>query len=252
MNRLEKALLVAEKIKTDLFPISNVAKATRIGSSNFQHIRTNNSDVDIVLNVTEWEPNLLIQELYKAGYDFFNKTPHLIPDALTGERVEFYLKEGADLYDITLIPERVAFENFPADAARDRLDVHIGNLYVHGTVLYGHSDTDDFYTSHFLPFYSDDLVSARKANLDWKIEKISNKLQTLDFIDIDYAAQLRTLYVRKVFLTCKKYPFSYQQYLDFQLSQIAHFDQPTIDALLLKDRDLQEGMRKMIEVGSAF
>lgn len=228
---MESPAAAVQFLITELSSLAEITRATRVGSSCFAELQTFSSDIDLIFNVKTWEPERLVSLLKAKQYDFFTKHPRRLCD-MRGDRIEFYLRLGSTIYDVTLIPNEIPGLDMVEEAARDFLDIHVGNLYVHGEVFYRNESLDDFVSKHFLPFYNEVTVERRLRNIDWKIEKIKRKTAHVATLDVFQLVQLRELFIRRLFITQRKYPFSYEQYLDYQLTRILNFDGTTTDTLL--------------------
>lgn len=174
--------------------------------------------------------------------DFFDKAPIYIEDHVTA-RIEFSIQLGGTVFDVSIFPSELSgYRNRYTNTLHDRLEVVIGSMYENGYLLFGAIPFEPLLQKEFLPFYGDDLRTARMQQLEARLQLSLRKLElAVKKGEDDLLCQIyksRSYLIKWMFIHAKKYPVDCNRYLNRQLSQILQIPEATIDALLLNSGSL--------------
>lgn len=202
------------------------------------------SDIDVVVYCRDFcreNADKFIQLIENYGGDFSDKPPIFLEDFIS-PRIEFFYKQGRQLFDINIFPCWLpGYEGREFNVIHDSLDVVIGAMYEKAVLVYGKVPFEGLLQDEFLPFYSEDLRIKRmcllKSRISAELQKIKAIKEFGDALFLIY--KMRRYLIKWLFINARKYPIDLDRYLEQQLSEDLRLERSQIDSLLLKANSLQ-------------
>ena len=213
------------------------------------------SDIDILVMVEDFaktNKREIINYLNALNIDFKEKRPILIKDSLC-ERIEFYVGYSNINLDITicggLIP---TLDSLEKDAWYDGFEALMGGVYIHSKCIYGSIVDYDEFKKNYFPFYGDELrkkrlvlISNRLKNYVIRIEQL---LKNGSYDYIENIIKIRKFFVKFLFIYYRKYFWTPEKHIYFQLKEYLNLSESEIDTICLLKGNITDASESLIHL----
>lgn len=197
------------------------------------------SDIDIVActpSLTRSNSEVLLEIIREVGGDFIDKMPIYYEDTIS-PRIEYFYRVNDLAFDINIFPESLwGVNRMKTDVIHDSVDIIIGAMNENAVSLVGEKTYQSTYREKFSPFYADELRYDRLEILKDRIIRSMKNYEmdnkNIDTVNIGKVYKIRKFLIKWLFIYERKYPFSVDDYIEYQLKYFLNLPQIEVDRML--------------------
>lgn len=217
------------------------------------------SDIDIIVmskKFNDYNLNSIVNELKIKNINFREKSPKITIDNLCA-RIEFYVKFEKISIDVTLCGGLIPnIDELIKNAWYDSFEALMGGVYIYSKTIYGMIPDYELFKEKYYPFYNDELRKKRLKILCEKLEIYNKKIEYNYNIKstetIDMLIKARKYFIKILFIYYKKYYWSPEKHIYYQLNNFLNLDEETKKILTFSCGDIFECSKKYLNVSKMY